>query len=145
MQPCMENMFDRLNGVAEALLRIFAVALGEHATFFEDKVDRHHSNMQVANYSSLLLWPEGPDACMRKKAHLDSGTVTILSSDDWLSDDWQVRGCPACSRLMYVSPHQPCQCALSPWRPLSEGLHGMVLHSLGVRPDRDMNKRSRVF
>lgn len=46
--------------------------------------------MQVSNYGSLVLWPKGPNACMRKKAHADSGTLTILASDDWLDGVWQV-------------------------------------------------------
>lgn len=47
--------------------------------------------VQVSNYSSLVEWPQGRDACMRKKAHVDSGTFTILASDDWLSGNWQAR------------------------------------------------------
>lgn len=91
LQPCMEAMYARCTGVADALLRIFAVALGAGEHFFEDKTDAHHSNMQVANYASLVMWPEGAGGCMRKKAHVDSGTLTLLASDDWLGGSWQVR------------------------------------------------------
>lgn len=47
LQPCMESMYLRLTRVAEALLQVFAVALEAPPDFFRDKVDRHHSNMQV--------------------------------------------------------------------------------------------------
>ena len=47
--------------------------------------------VQVSNYGSLVEWPQGHDACIRKKAHVDSGTFTILASDDWLSGNWQAR------------------------------------------------------
>lgn len=83
-------MYARCTTVAEALLRVFAVALEAREDFFVDKTDRHHSNMQVASYSSLIVWPEGLGACMRKKAHVDSGTLTLLASDDWLGGTWQV-------------------------------------------------------
>lgn len=63
LQPCMESMYLRLTRVAEALLQVFAVALEAPPDFFRDKVDRHHSNMQVRHtrlcYSRRLLTPRG--------------------------------------------------------------------------------------
>jgi isopenicillin N synthase-like dioxygenase len=38
--------------------------------------------VQVANYPSQPLGP--PSEVMRKRAHVDSGTLTILVGDDWL-------------------------------------------------------------
>jgi hypothetical protein len=46
--------------------------------------------MQVAKYSSLVLPPEPGE--LHKKAHVDSGTFTILASNDWTSGTWRVRG-----------------------------------------------------
>lgn len=44
--------------------------------------------MQVANYPSQLL-PPGPQE-LRKKAHVDSGTLTLLASQDYLpGSSWQ--------------------------------------------------------
>jgi isopenicillin N synthase-like dioxygenase len=40
------------------------------------------TSLQVANYPSQLLDP-GPSN-LRKKAHIDSGTLTLLASQDWL-------------------------------------------------------------
>lgn len=42
--------------------------------------------MQVANYPTQLV-PPGPDH-LRKKAHVDSGTLTLLASDDWLEGSY---------------------------------------------------------
>lgn len=40
--------------------------------------------LQVANYPSQLIEP-GPNN-LRKKAHVDSGTLTLLASQDWAPD-----------------------------------------------------------
>jgi isopenicillin N synthase-like dioxygenase len=45
-------------------------------------------SLQVANYPSQLRDP-GP-CNLRKKAHIDSGTLTLLASQDWLpGSTWQ--------------------------------------------------------
>jgi isopenicillin N synthase-like dioxygenase len=45
--------------------------------------------MQVANYPSQLHAPSSAD--LRKKAHVDSGTLTLLASQDWLAgSNWSV-------------------------------------------------------
>lgn len=45
-------------------------------------------HLQVANYPSQLVDP-GP-LHLRKKAHADSGTLTLLASEDWLpGSSWQ--------------------------------------------------------
>lgn len=54
LQPRMESMYQRLTGVAEALLQVFAIALEAPPDFFRDKVNRHHSNMQV-RHAALVL------------------------------------------------------------------------------------------
>lgn len=69
--------------------RIHACGLHVSPTLACCQSQRVH--LQVSNYSSLVQWPQGPNACMRKKAHVDSGTLTILASDDWLSGHWQAR------------------------------------------------------
>ena len=86
----MEAAYQDFERLSAALLRIFAVALQQHPDFFADKIDAHASNMQVANYSSLLVPPKLASAS-RKKAHVDSGTFTILLSDEWSSKRWRVR------------------------------------------------------
>jgi isopenicillin N synthase-like dioxygenase len=44
--------------------------------------------LQVANYPSQLVDPGS--AHLRKKAHVDSGTLTLLAPEDWLpGSSWQ--------------------------------------------------------
>eukprot|EP00775_Hariotina_reticulata_P005439 gene5439-5672_t len=89
LQPLMQQHFLQCEAAANAVLRLLAAALGIDHNFFADKVDKHHSNLQVANYPSQLR-PPGP-ADLRKKAHVDSGTLTLLASQDWLvGSGWSV-------------------------------------------------------
>lgn len=63
------------------LHRLLASAMGAPPAFFDGRINRHCSNLQVANYPSIdrRLW-DAPDAIpLRKKAHADSGTLTILA------------------------------------------------------------------
>ncbi|MFD4630944.1 isopenicillin N synthase family dioxygenase [Streptomyces sp. NPDC058284] len=61
------------------LMELFALALDLGADFFADKVDRHISTI-VANYYHPQTEPPLPGQ-MRKGAHSDWGTVTILYQD----------------------------------------------------------------
>jgi len=98
----MEALYEELDRVARVILRVFAVTLGEAEDFFDRVVDGHHSNMQVANYPSQLCARPGldynndelarqRDLVLRKKAHVDSGTITLLMADDWMpgSSTWR--------------------------------------------------------
>jgi isopenicillin N synthase-like dioxygenase len=85
----MEAAYHDCTTLSTSLLHIFAVALGDPEDFFDDKINAHASNLQVANYSSLIVPP--PEGCFRKKAHVDSGTLTVLVSDDWTMEK-EVRG-----------------------------------------------------
>ena len=70
----MESLCARLH-------RVLALAMGAPADFFEDKIDKHCSNLQVANYPSLdpLRWRDSDRIRQRwKKSHADSGTLTVL-------------------------------------------------------------------
>ncbi|KAF6262954.1 hypothetical protein COO60DRAFT_556367 [Scenedesmus sp. NREL 46B-D3] len=88
LQPAMQACYTQCEAIANAVLRLFAASLGLQQHFFDDKVCHHHSNLQVANYPSQLLLP-GP-AELRKKAHSDSGTLTLLASQDYLpGSGWQ--------------------------------------------------------
>jgi isopenicillin N synthase-like dioxygenase len=54
----------------------------------------------VANYPSQLPPLPGPTQ-LRKKAHVDSGTLTLLASDDWQpGSTWQ----PGQGGLQLLSP-----------------------------------------
>ena len=56
LQPSMESIYARCTGIADALLRVFAVALEAPEDFFADKTDTHHSNLQVATPSSVTAF-----------------------------------------------------------------------------------------
>ncbi|WIA18228.1 hypothetical protein OEZ85_009699 [Tetradesmus obliquus] len=82
LQPAMQACYSQCEIIAGAVLRLAAASLGLQQHFFDDKICRHHSNLQVANYPSQLL-PPGPHD-LRKKAHIDSGSLTLLASQDYL-------------------------------------------------------------
>lgn len=47
LQPQMLQCYSQCEAIAAALMRLFAVALGVEQQYFDDKLQRHHSNMQV--------------------------------------------------------------------------------------------------
>lgn len=61
-------------------MRLFALALDQPETFFDDKVDRHISRLRVRNYPA----PHEPPAPgqLRAGAHSDYGSLTILKAED---------------------------------------------------------------
>ena len=63
--------------LATALMRLFALALGLDEDWFDDKIDRHMTNLTVSNY------PEPKQAVssrqMRAGPHTDYGSLTILA------------------------------------------------------------------
>ncbi|MFE7133690.1 isopenicillin N synthase family dioxygenase [Streptomyces sp. NPDC057638] len=66
--------------LSERLMRLFALALGlGDEAFFDDKIDRNISTI-VANYYYPQLTPPLPGQ-LRKGAHSDWGTLTILYQD----------------------------------------------------------------
>jgi isopenicillin N synthase-like dioxygenase len=69
-----------MEALAGRLFRIFAVALGLAEEFFDDKIDRHVSNLAANCY------PEQPDppepGQLRSSAHVDFASMTILYQDD---------------------------------------------------------------
>ena len=66
--------------LARSLMRLFALALDQPETFFDDKIDRHISRLRLRNYPA----PERPPAPgqLRAGAHSDYGSLTILKTED---------------------------------------------------------------
>ena len=62
--------------LAEALMRIFALALGMPEKFFADKIDRHITAMRLNHYAEATR-PPLPGQ-LRAGAHTDYGSLTIL-------------------------------------------------------------------
>jgi isopenicillin N synthase-like dioxygenase len=69
-----------MGGLAADLMRLSALALDLPETYFDDKIDRHISRLNVR------LYPEQKNAPLpgqlRAAAHTDYGTVTILKPGD---------------------------------------------------------------
>lgn len=63
-------------GLAAALMRIFALALGLPEHFFDDKIDRHFSNMVAYHYPPIAA-PPLPGQ-LRGGAHTDFGSLTLV-------------------------------------------------------------------
>ena len=82
LREAMLELFGDLAHLAALMMRLFAEALGEDPRALESMLARHHSNLQVASYPSQPAAPGPGD--LRKKAHVDSGTLTLLVADDWM-------------------------------------------------------------
>ena len=83
LREAMETYYAHMERLSNRVLRLIARAAEAPPDFFEDKTDRHCSNLQVANYPTLRAedWPDAAAAPPRKKAHADSGTITILARE----------------------------------------------------------------
>ena len=83
LRESMESYYEHMERLSNRILRLIALAANAPPDFFEDKTDRHCSNLQVANYPTLRAedWREVSEKSVppRKKAHADSGTITILA------------------------------------------------------------------
>jgi isopenicillin N synthase-like dioxygenase len=70
----------RMGALAADLMRISALALALPETYFDDKVDRHISRLNVRLYPEQKVAPLPGQ--LRAAAHTDYGTVTILKPGD---------------------------------------------------------------
>jgi isopenicillin N synthase-like dioxygenase len=81
-------------GLATALMRIFALALDLPEHFFDDKVDRHFSNMAAYHYPPIGGPPKPGQ--LRGGAHTDFGSLTLVYGHPsakglqvWTGDEWE--------------------------------------------------------
>ena len=79
----MEAYYEHMEALSNRVLRLIALAANAPPDFFINRSDRHCSNLQVANYPTLRSgdWEAPATAPPRKKAHADSGTITILARE----------------------------------------------------------------
>ena len=79
----MEAYYKHMEALSNRVLRLIALAANAPPDFFINRSDRHCSNLQVANYPTLRSrdWEAPATAPPRKKAHADSGTITILTRE----------------------------------------------------------------
>jgi isopenicillin N synthase-like dioxygenase len=69
-----------MGGLAADLMRLSALALDLPETYFDDKIDRHISRLNVRLYPEQKIAPLPGQ--LRAAAHTDYGTVTILKPGD---------------------------------------------------------------
>ena len=79
-QAAWDEYFDAMTELSTALMRIFALALDLDEHFFDDKIDKHITNLTLSNYPDQEK-PPGPNQ-LRAGPHTDYGSFTILKTED---------------------------------------------------------------
>lgn len=80
LEESLKAYYAAMEGLATTLMRLFALALDLPENWFDDKIDKHMTNLVLSNY------PDQPDAPragqLRAGAHTDYGSLTILKAED---------------------------------------------------------------
>lgn len=79
MQQAWSDYYRAMGALSTDLMRIFALALALDEHFFDDKVDRHITNMSAIHYPPLTAPPQPGQ--LRGGAHTDFGSLTIVQRD----------------------------------------------------------------
>ena len=80
-RTALEAYYEKMEGLALRLLELFALALGQPVSFFEDKMDHHMSALRLIHYYPLGdTANEEPRRIIRAGAHTDYGALTILNA-----------------------------------------------------------------
>jgi isopenicillin N synthase-like dioxygenase len=77
----IEDYYSQLDRLSRLLLRLFALALDQPETFFNDKMDHHMGALRLVHYYPLVPPRNQPDV-IRAGAHSDYGPLTILNARD---------------------------------------------------------------
>ena len=77
----IENYYEEMDRLSMLLLRLFALALDQPETFFEDKMDHHMAALRLVHYYKILS-PKMKYDVIRAGAHTDYGALTILNARD---------------------------------------------------------------
>lgn len=80
LRSAITGYFQALTGLAEDLMRVFALALDLPEDYFADKINRPQSFLRVINYPAPDTEPLPGQ--LRAGAHSDYGTLTILRSEN---------------------------------------------------------------
>jgi len=80
LRPALQTYWHELERVARLLCHIFAQALDLHPEFFDDKIDRHISQLRIMHYPPPQAAPLPGQ--LRAGAHSDLGMMTLLYSDN---------------------------------------------------------------
>ena len=88
------NYYREMQRLAGDLMRIFALALGFPETYFDDKVDKHFSNMGAYHYPPMTEQPKPGQ--LRGGAHTDFGSLTLVYGQPsikglqvWNGSEWE--------------------------------------------------------
>ena len=79
MQDVLCRYYSAMEALSTQLMRLFALALSLPEHFFDEKIDRHITNMSVIHYPPLSAAPAPGQ--MRGGAHTDFGSLTIVQRD----------------------------------------------------------------
>jgi len=79
-ETTMRRYFDAMDTLSLTLMRQFALALSLDEHWFDDKVDKHISTLQLSNYPDQKTPPQPGQ--LRASAHSDWGSLTILKTED---------------------------------------------------------------
>jgi len=79
MEPIWSEYYREMERLATELMRLFALGLGLDEHYFDDKVDRHITNMSAIHYPPLVGEPAPGQ--LRGGAHTDFGSLTIVQRD----------------------------------------------------------------
>jgi isopenicillin N synthase-like dioxygenase len=88
------NYYREMQRLAGDLMQIFALALGLPEDYFEDKVDKHFSNMAAYHYPPMVAPPRPGQ--LRGGAHTDFGSLTLVYGQPsikglqvWNGTEWE--------------------------------------------------------
>jgi isopenicillin N synthase-like dioxygenase len=79
-EGAMWRYFEAMDRLSLVLMRQFALALSLDEHWFDDKVDKHISTLQLSNYPDQKTPPQPGQ--LRASAHSDWGSLTILKTED---------------------------------------------------------------
>lgn len=80
-QSALEAYYSEMEKLADILLKIFALALGQPLDYFVDKMDHHFSALRLVHYYPLVSTEHANGPVVRAGAHTDYGALTILNSE----------------------------------------------------------------
>jgi isopenicillin N synthase-like dioxygenase len=80
LRPALEAYWHEIDRVARTLCRIFIAALDLAPDFFDDKIDKHISQLRIMHYPPPQAAPLAGQ--LRAGAHSDLGMMTLLYSDN---------------------------------------------------------------
>jgi len=80
LRPALQTHWHELDRVTRMLCRILAEALDLAPEFFEDKIDKHISQLRIMHYPPTQVAPLPGQ--LRAGAHSDLGMMTLLYSDN---------------------------------------------------------------